>query len=61
MKQQLPPEKVSRHFPVSYREALQRAAQNHNDAEINNITDELVAKGLCRPRNDKSMFDKVKS
>jgi len=51
-------DEVSRHFPPFERADLVSAARHGDGQAIDRVTDRLVALGLCRPRDDVSLFDR---
>ena len=56
-----PQREVARVFPPEFADALRRAFVNNFDqrrmlAEVDELTDEMVRRGLCRPRHDMSRF-----
>lgn len=54
---------LSRHYPLDIAEALQNAQRwwpaDTRLQRIDELTDELVKRGLARPRNDAGVFQSI--
>ena len=51
-----PSKEVARVFPPEFADALRKGTEVERMRSIDELTDEMVRRGLCRPRHDMSRF-----